>query len=442
MSAMLKSAIEKNKSSWFLVHRKELIDQTAGTFEKYNIPFGIIAAGVPENPDALIQICSVQTLMRRLEKYSKPDLVVWDESHHCGAKSWTDIYKHTEDKYHIGLTATPVRLDGKGLGRWFDVMVQGPKIPWLIENKYLSDFKVYAPDIPDLSGVTIQAGDYSTAELTQIMMGKALVGNVVHHWLKLARGKLTIGFAPSIAASKAYVYAFKAAGVRAEHLDANTPKDERRKLCLAFARRELDILFNVDLFGEGFDLSALAGIDVAIEAAILCRPTQSLGLYKQQVGRALRIKPDHAIILDHAGNALRHGMPDDEPEWTLKDQPKKKSTEMSIAVRRCPVCFITHRTSDVCPECGHIYEITAREYKIVHGDLKELKRIAKDELKKQKEISNQKKKLEKEAFKKRHEERKRRINNTRTLEGLLELEKEFGYERGWARIKYRSRGSR
>ena len=160
----------------------------------------------------------------------------------------------------------------------------------------------------------------------------------------------------------------------AVHLDATMKKTDRKAASRAFADGQIDVLWNVDLFGEGYDLAAQAGRDVTVEAVILARPTQSVGLHRQQVGRALRRKDQPAVILDHSGNTLRHGLPCDEIEWSLADRQKKKKgdEEAAIAIRQCPKCFTVHRPAPRCTFCGHVYEIRQREIDVIEDDLAEV----------------------------------------------------------------------
>lgn len=421
---MLDSASKKGKRCWFVVHRQELVQGTANTFDKCGIPYGIVAAGFPMNPYAAIQICSIQTLVNRLSRLPRPDMIVFDECHHLGAATWDKVSRAYPQAWQIGLSATPVRLDGKGLGRWFKVMVRGPQVRWLIENGYLSDYLLYTPGAPNLSGVHTRAGDYVTAELDEIMRGKAIVGGIVKHWQKQARGLRTIGFAPSVKSSQDYVAAFRQAGVMAVHLDAKMNREDRRRAGQAFADGQIDILFNCDLFSEGFDLAAMTGRDVTVESVILARPTKSLGLHRQQIGRALRKKDRKAVILDHAGNCARMqelygtGLPCDEVEWTLDDKPKRKSEGgATIPMRQCERCYCCHKPAPVCPSCGFVYPIKSREIDEVEAEMVEVDAAA------------------------MRRQRLAEQGQARTLEELIELGKRRGYKHPekWAGHLYTAR---
>ena len=375
---MLKTAADKGMPSLFVVHRRELIKQSIRAFDQVGVPHGVVAAGFVEDPRHMVQICSVGTLARRLNKVREPRLVIWDECHHLAAGSWAAIYSAYRKAFHIGLTATPIRLDGTGLGKWFSVMVEGPSVSWLIENGFLSPYKMYAPTTLNLSGVHTRMGDFVRSELSAAMDKPSITGDAVREYKKLAQGRRAVVFCVSIEHSKHVVSQFQAAGFKAEHVDGETPAELRDQAIRRFESGETQILSNVDLFGEGFDLPSL-------EVSILLRPTQSLGLYLQQVGRALRPSPGktHAIILDHAGNCSRHGLPDDDREWSLEGRAKRQGQkEQQVSVKICPKCFAAQTAGKAsCLYCGTEFEIKPRTVDHVEGELTE---INKDSLKRRK----------------------------------------------------------
>jgi DNA repair protein RadD len=367
---MLGTAASKGRRSFFIVHRQELIEQSIATFETVGISTGVIAAGYRGNPFAPVQIASIDTLKNRLDKVTPPDLIVWDECHHVAAAGWARVMAAYPRALHVGLTATPWRLDGSGLGAHFDRMIKGPSVAWLIEQGFLSPYRAFAPSNPDLGNVHSRAGDYVPAELETVMGQSAIVGDAVAHYRRLAGGKRAVAGCVSIKPSQAVAAQFKAAGVMAYHLDGTTPRVERRAAIKAFRDGHINVLTNVDLFGEGFDLPA-------IEAAILLRPTKSLALYLQQVGRALRPYPgkSHAIILDHAANIAAHGLPDEPREWSLEARERKrggKSVEPNFAIRQCPRCYTAHRPAPACPSCSHVYEQAGRNVEQIDGELAEI----------------------------------------------------------------------
>lgn len=370
------SLVQKQKRLYFICHRQELILQTAKTFAKNGIDYSYIAAGYNYNPMCKVQICSIDTLKNRYERLPNPDIAIWDEAHHLGAAGWSKVHTHYDETYHIGLSATPQRLDGKGLSEWFDDMVVEVSVAELIELGYLSDYKIFAPSKPNLESVHTRMGDYNKTELAAIMDNADLTGDIIKHWRKHANGMKTVCFAVNVNHSRHIVAKFNEAGIKAVHLDGDTPRAERREACLKFAQGEYDVVSNVALFGEGFDLAAQTDIDVTIECVISARPTQSLALWLQMCGRALRKKDYHAIILDHAGNARVHGLPCEDREWSLEGNPKqgKKNSDDEVKIRECPKCYAVHKPSPVCPNCGHVYEIKKHEINHVDGELEELSR--------------------------------------------------------------------
>lgn len=355
---------------WFICHRRELIYQTSMTFSSMGIRHGIISAGYAMDIGAKVQICAVDTLRNRIGKISaKPGLVIWDEAHHLPAKTWSTIMDALYPSIQIGLSATPERTDGRGLGDHFDDMVIGPNTGWLIDNGFLSQYRYFAPSEPDTSGLHTKAGDYDNSESAALMSKSKIVGDVVRHYQVYARNTRAIGFAVNIDHSQMLVSHMKANGIRAAHLDGSTHKDIRRKTCIDLADGNLDVIWNVGLFGEGFDLSAQAGRDVTIETVIQARPTQSAALFLQIVGRALRKKDYPAIILDHAGNYHRHGMPDDNREWSLDSGKRsRKKSENDVSIKTCPKCFaVLTKNAQKCTICGHPFSELGPE-PIMHQD--------------------------------------------------------------------------
>lgn len=370
-ATMMGNAAGRGMRSWFVVHRRELVDQTSRTLERVGVPHGFIAAGFPPRYRELVTLCSVQTLRTRaadiIARYGAPDLVVWDESHHCAAGTWGAVAALVPDAFHVGLTATPERLDGKGLDGMFRALVPGPSVRWLIEQGYLSKYRVWTHTPPDLSGVRTRGADYDARDLTAVMGDRFLLGDCVQHYLDICPGKQGVAFCVSVEHALATRDAFRAAGVVAEEIDGGADGRTRREVIKAFRDGRIQVLTSVDLLGEGFDLPELT-------AAILLRPTKSLGLHLQQVGRALRPAPgkEYAVILDHAGNIAEHGLPDEEREWALEGR-KKRARKGSAPVKTCGTCFGTvPAAATECPYCGSGFEGMPREVEQVDGQLIEI----------------------------------------------------------------------
>lgn len=375
-----KAYAERGDMVRFLCHRDFLVDQTSKTFEKADIAHSFIAAGKWFNAWEKTHIGMVQTVGNRLRALTSPKCCMWDEAHHISAATWAKVQDAWPEATHIGFSATPIRLDGKGLDQHFDDMVTGPTVLELIEGNHLSDYRFYAPSSPDLTGVAVRMGDYVQGALDAVMAKAAIIGDLVTHYRRHAPGMKAVYFCTSIANSEKTAQAFRDAGFRWVHLDGGNSTWERQQAARMMAAGELDGFCNVDLFGEGFDLAAQAGMDVTVECVGLARPTKSLGLYMQQVGRALRPKDRPAVILDHAGNVKVHGLPDDHREWSLAGVDRKP-----VRLVECPECGAQLPASTtVCKHCG--CEIAARERlsaglggRVVEqkeGDLQEVDRAA------------------------------------------------------------------
>ena len=368
-ASMLGKAAQKGMPSLFVLHRRELIKQSILAFSQLNIRHGVIANGFPQDPSSLIQIGSVQTLSRRIGKMREPKLVVFDECHHLAAKSWSALYDGYPKAFFLGLTATPERLDGRGLEKYFRTMIHGPSVEWLIKNNFLCPYKLYAPTSASMQGVHVRMGDFVKSEAAAAIDKPTITGDAIKHYRQLASGKRAVVFCVSVEHSKHVVEQFRSAGISAAHVDGETNVHERDEAIRKFAAGEIKVLSNVELFGEGFDLPAL-------EVAILLRPTKSLGLYLQQVGRALRTFPGKtvALILDHAGNCARHGLPDEEREWTLAghhDEDEDKGPSESVKI--CPKCFAAQFPGrPACTYCGFVFEAKPREVEEKEGDLSEV----------------------------------------------------------------------
>lgn len=356
-SFLAQEVTARGKTAYFNCHRNELVEQTSKTWRKYGIAHGFIAANRPKST-ALAKVCSIDTLKNRLLTTPEPDVAIWDEAHHLGAAGWQSIMDAWPNARHIGLSATPWRLDGTGLGRQFQHMVQGPSVSWLMERGFLSRYEIFAPNPPDMKGAKRdKSGDFSKRSAADKMDMPKRVGDIVQHWRKYANGMRTIAFAINVADSMTIVKRFNEAGIPAAHLDADTPDDQRRDIIADFAAGRILILSNVALFGEGFDLSAIAQTDVTIDCLIDAAPTNSLSAVLQRWGRVLRPKDFPAVILDHAGNSNRHGFPDDDRDWTLEDREKTGkgggASDGPPPPYTCK-CFrqIKRPLPDNCPHCG------------------------------------------------------------------------------------------
>jgi len=312
IAAISANAAARNRHVLILVHRRELIHQTSSKLAWVGLEHGIIAAGIPSS-DHAVQIASVQTLARRLSRLDwQPTLIIIDEAHHATAGQWARILDHWPDAYRLGVSATPCRLDGCGLRGTFDTMVA------------------------DLKGIRSRGGDYANDQAAAAMDRPTVTGDAISHYQRLAAGQQAIAFCCNVNHAVSVCDAFKTAGIGAELLLGNTP--DRDQVVADFAAHRIRVLVTVDVVSEGFDVPAAS-------CAILLRPTQSLGLYLQQVGRVLRPAPGkaHAVILDHVGNVKRHGFPDDHRDWSLDDRMRRSKGTPAPSVRTCPECFASAR---------------------------------------------------------------------------------------------------
>lgn len=399
---MSKCHIEKNPQNrvLFLVHRKELIDQTVETFDR----FGLISPR--------IEIAMAQTVTRRLDKIERPTMIVLDEAHHSSATTWTRILNKFSDVPTIGLTATPCRLDGRGLGDIFSDMRVGVSPRWLIDNGYLSDYDYYAPKVNLIDTSWKPKGsDFDMEEAANTLRKSAIFGDVMKY---LDFDRQTIVYCPTVAMSKEVADRI---GDKATHFDGDTPKKERERIVREFREGKIRVLCNCDLIGEGFDVPDC-------DCVMLLRPTQSVGLYVQQSMRCLRPKPGkRATIYDFVGNCYRHGLPTDEREWSLagKTKAKNPSGEPDIVTRQCGNCFRVYPGNDrICPYCG--FDNGKTRAQIKKEEEQELERVT--------ELQRRKDRIEQ--------------GQARTYDQLVALAIERGYKnpRGWAYMIIKARGGR
>jgi superfamily II DNA or RNA helicase len=323
--------VNRREQVMLLVHREELLLQAQKTLERITkLPVGLIKAGQPLKLDRLIQCASVQTLVKRLEKQQIElphiSLAIVDEAHLSLAPSYLKILDSLPQAHVLGVTATPSRLDGRGFDRIYEALVVGPSVSELIWHGYLADYDVLAPDsfLPQ-EGVRITGGDFNAGDLAAQIDRRYVAGRAIDAYLKHAVDKRCVVFAINVDHAKAIAASYQDAGIVAEHVDSETPTKERRAILDRFRSGTTKVLTNVNLFTEGFDLPE-------IEVVQLCRPTQSVALHLQMVGRGLRPKSTgKALILDHAGNCLRLGGPKAMRAWTLQGIVDEQIIEPAIA---------------------------------------------------------------------------------------------------------------
>lgn len=362
------------KRAILLAHRDELLAQISATLTQFDVRHGVISAGAAYDRRLLAHVASVATVVRRLDRVQAPDYVIVDEAHHAVAASqYGKCLAYWRERNPalrvIGVTATPQRLSGEGLGETFDDLVLGPTTGELIAGGALAPYRLFAPAVAvDLSGVHSRAGDYARNEVAAVMDKPAIIGDAVSHYAKLCDGQPAVAFCVSIEHAQHVAEQFRARGYRAASIDGKMEKTMRRGLVQEFGRGQINVLTSCDIVSEGFDVPGIV-------AAILLRPTQSLALYLQQVGRALRRADgkEAAVILDHVGNSSRHGLPDDPREWSLTGTAGRKTKAADAACRQCPTCYaVSPAAASKCRECGALFPVKPREVEVVDGELAEI----------------------------------------------------------------------
>lgn len=352
---MAKATSVNNKRVLFMVHRKELIEQTSETFTALGIKHGVISSSSPKLYERPVQIASVQTLVKRLDSMPAPDFIICDEAHHIVANTYKKILDAYPDALLLGVTATPERLGGKGLGDIFESLVLGPTTKQLIKTKNLCAYEYYAPPSNfDGAKIRVKYGEYVKEDLLHELDNNTVIGDIIQSYKRLANGKSAIVYCVSRDHSKHIAQEFNNAGITAMHIDGETHKGLREQAIKEFKLGRIKILCNVDLISEGFDVPAM-------EAVILARPTQSLVLHIQQSMRSMRPDPKSldkvAIIIDHVGNVFRHGLPDDERDWSLYTEKKPKAARNQI-IKTCGVCYQVFTGSNKCPYCGYMAAVS------------------------------------------------------------------------------------
>lgn len=422
-SYIVKCAAEKGTRAQILVHRRELVDQVSAALSAWGVPHGRVTPQDRPTDDP-VQVAMVQTLARRVAldqagRY-RFDLVVIDEAHHAvQANTWGQVLAHNAGARLLGVTATPCRLDGKGLGQdaggWFDAMVVGPSVQELIDRGRLARPVVYvATQAADVSGVRSRGGDFVQKEL-EAAVGKTVYAEQAERdYRRLLAGAPTIVFAVSVPHAELVAGVFRAAGWQAGVLSGKTPDRERAEMIRDLGAGRLQVLCSCNVVSEGTDIPAVVG-------AILLRPTQSLALARQQMGRALRVAPgkDRAIILDHAGNVWRHGLPEEPVEWSLKGARRRSGEAPTKLCRDCGATVALGAAT--CPACGAVLvEYAGPEHE--PEDIEDQAEIV--------ELREASPELYRSLMRRRREENRR----ARSLWELVELGRRRGYVRpeAWA----------
>lgn len=365
---MILAALQRGSRVLFCAHRRELIVQTYRKLLAIGIPaeaMGIIMGngrvrlsedGKATNlsrPSAQIQIASIDTLRGLVKRGKLPpfDICFIDECHRCLSNSYVELKKALPNAFHVGLTATPYRANGKGLAPFYQSIVVGATPSQLIALGYIVDPKAWTvrrEDLPNVDDVKTVGGDYDESALAKACNRRVLVGSIVEHWLQRAENRRTVCFAVNVAHSKAIVALFVERGIAAEHLDGETPANKRFAILARLDRGETRLVSNCGVLCEGWD-------QPNVKCCILARPTRSTGLYLQQAGRILRPwNGVGAVILDHSGNVREHGLPSEDREFSLGDIPRKRlASGDGPSCKTCPQCFALMASSVGSCDCGY-----------------------------------------------------------------------------------------
>jgi len=389
-----------------LTHRQELKEQHEKLFRNLGI----------ENA----RVAMILTEANRLGQYEKPSLIVADEAHLSRSNSWMRVIEYY-NTWTVGMTATPVRLDGKPLGDVFSTLIEGVDVKWLIEHQNLAPYEYYAPTLIETDGLRTVAGDYVVSDLEKLMNERAVYGNVIESYQRFAPGERSIVYCVSVEHARETADAFNSYGIRAEFLFAGTPAGRRKQVLEDFRRGEFTVLCNVGIISEGVSIDE-------VTCCILLRPTESVALGIQQMMRCMRYLPGKvAKIVDCVGNYTRIGLPDDDRVWSLGEPLKRKPRldgNGDFYIRTCPNCYMVFKTAPTCPFCGTEYPLHPREIK------------AREEIELQRITAEEMARVEAEKKKARMEQ-----GRAQTFEELVAIGKAKGYRNPayWAQQVLRGR---
>jgi DNA repair protein RadD len=418
-SAIAESSEKRGKRALILCHRIELVDQIVAALKDFGVTPDIIAAGYNRSygrtraSEHSIAVASVQTLIRRLDSYVPPTLIVIDEAHRTAAATWTTILHRYRTAKVLGVTASPIRGDSKGLGSHFDRIIVGPSVTELTASGYLSPTRVFAPPTVDTSGLHIRMGDFKPEESEALLDAPAITGSALSHYKQHANGLPALVFCTSVKHAHHVAEQFRNDGIAALALDGGTDKDIRRMAVKDFKDGKISVITQCEIAVEGWDLPG-------VHCGIFLRPTASLGMWIQMMGRCSRPSPGktHAILLDHVGNSERLGLAADERDWQLTYDAAKQKKKPPPGVRVCVKCFAASPArASVCVECGTAFEVKPRqEIDEREGELVEL---TADEIKRKRE--------------------RREQGRSRSLAELEAFAKMKNYASGWAQHVWEAR---
>ena len=378
-----------------LTHRRELLEQTTALLREHDIN---------------ARVAMILTEANHLGEHGQPALVITDEAHLSMSDSWQKVLDYY-DCPTVGVTATPIRLDGKPLGQTYTSLVQGVSVKWLIEHHRLSPFEYYAPTEVETDTLRVQRGDYVIADLEKLMTGRAIYSDVLRSWETIAKGEKTIAYCVSMKHAAETAEKFREAGYAAVALDSTTPMKQRKQIMQDFRDGKITVLCNVGIISEGVSIDD-------VTCCLLLRATESHALFWQMAMRSMRYAPGKvAKIIDCVGNYTRNPMLDDDVKWSLLAPPKKPrrmTDEGDFTIRTCPKCFMVFKTAPVCPYCRTEYPLHPREVKFKEDV--ELKRITA---------------IEAAEAEERRKKARMEVGACRSVADLIKIQKERGYAPGW-----------
>lgn len=387
ISVTIMAAIKANKKTcYFLVNQKELLDQTSGALWRQKVEHGMIAAGKMKTPH-LIQVATIQTLTNRLDQYPEPDLIVIDECHTATSPSYLRVIEEAyPNSLVIGLSATPQRTDGKALGLVFNHIIKAPQIRWFIERSYLCDYRLIGTPIGlEQTEFKRKGQDFDQSETEQAMDKPKITGNAVDHWIKHGNGGRCVVMCTSIKHAEHVRDTYIERGIPSECIEGSLSGPQRKAMLDRFREGVTKVITNVQLLVVGVDIPNIAIIQ-------WLRPTGSLIVWMQGNGRGFRVSDDkpHLTIFDHVGNWQRHGLPDQDRDWSLegsKGRGRGVNEEADVNAAQCKKCKgVFRRPKTHCPYCKVPLESKMNTIEEVEGDLVEIRREEVKLLKKQNRI--------------------------------------------------------
>ncbi len=389
VSAMCGSVLSKKKRAWLIVPRKELLIQASNHFLKWKVAHGIIAPGSNESRAFKIHIVSKDTLIRRYDKIKNwPDLLIFDEAHLYLDRQIEIISHLPEYSKIIGLTATPERLDGRGLSEAYGELIEGPSIPWLTERNFLTDIKYFSPPLDGLNNLPARGIDYDEEELEQLLQRKKIYGELVGHYEKHGKGKAALIFCRSVKSAYQTAERFQDKGFNFHCLEGKMSDKKRKDLIAALTTGTIDGLTNCDICTYGLDIPR-------VEYGASIRPTRSRALYMQKIGRILRpyenketgYKKEEALFFDHVNLVLEHqdlnypGVPlhyVPEITWNFHGNEKRKRKKDDTNIRLCPLIDFMYCDKPSCRGCPHNPDQQIPDQKkpmiVIPIDLEEIKK--------------------------------------------------------------------